>query len=297
VSAEIVIAGSGGFIGKLLTRQLDERGIETVDVRESAKGTETAKLLVNLANIPDDPAADLELLDERLGSLGNRVDRWLQTQSFITLQGHGQLDLDRFNAGFRPTSLDHYGLGKLSEERRLVAAAAAGEINLTLAYLSAVLDDGGPWARVRAQAERSGYVLPRRISAAARANFVYVADLADVVVASLARPGRAAVTRLIVNDPLSRTTTWGDLLGGRQLGPGHEGRAAELRREARDLKARAAAWRLARAASDEEFELPSAGERPPAEAGEPAEPRGPFEFSGVLLPLVRYQGFLPPTPI
>jgi hypothetical protein len=296
VTVDVVIAGRGGFIGGLLTSMLADHGVDAVDVRDFATGSGRAKLLVNLANIPGDPAANLSLLNERIDLIGSRVDHWLEAQSFITLYGRGGLDLSRFNAGFTPIGLDHYAAGKLIDERRLMNAAAAREIGgLTLAYLPAVLDEGGTWARVRAQADRNGYVLPPRMSAAARANFVYVTDLAAVVLAWHRRSDLPAVTRLIVNDPLSRTTTWPELLGPtRQLSPNYAGRPAALKRAARNARATASVWRWGTAASLGRLGVP-VGEPAPTDAREPVEPREPVEFTGVMRLLARHQGFLPPT--
>lgn len=292
MKVDVVIAGSGGFIGRLLTSALAGHGIETADIRAFARDSGTANVLVNLANIPGDPAADLRLLNERIALVGRRVDHWLQVQSFITLHGCGTLRLSRFNVGFTPTALNRYGVGKLMEERRLVHATTAGEVGaLTFAYLPAVLDEGGPWARIRAQASRKGYVLPRRMSPIARANFMYISDLADVVLAWRAKSDLPAVTRLIVNDPLSRTTTWPELLGSRRLDPPQLGRSATFRGVIRDVKARASAGYLATAVAMGRLGPPVGGA---AEAGS-REPDGPVEFSGPVRLVVRQQGFLPPT--
>jgi hypothetical protein len=110
------------------------------------------------------------------------------------------------------------------------------------------------------------------------------------------------VTRLIVNDPRSRTTTWPDLLGPtRQMSPNHSGRLAALKRAAIDAKITASACRLGIAAAIGRLGVP-VGEAAPAEMPEPAErndpiePTEPVEFSGVMALLARRQPFLPPTP-
>jgi hypothetical protein len=294
VSAEVVIAGRGGFIGGILAGLLAERGIEAAEVREFAAGPGAARLLVNLANVPEDPAADRRLLDQRIAAVGGRVEHWLQVQSFITLHGRGDLDPERFNCGFAPVALDRYGVGKLAEERRLLEAGAAGAVGtLGFAYLPAVLDPGGAWDRARARARQEGYVLPGGMRRLARANFTYVADLADLVCASLGTAERPPLARVIVNDPLSRTTTWPDLLGPNRLDPA--GGAAALKAAARSTKGRASALGFAAAASLGRLGPPAAPQPAPA-AGGSAVPAGPLEFHTAMRYLVRRQPFLPPTP-
>jgi hypothetical protein len=298
VTVDVVVAGSGGFIGRWLTSVLADRGVGAVDVRDFAAGSDTARLLVNLATIHDDPAADLGLIDERITLLGSRAGHWLQTQSFGTLHGRGTLQLSEFNAGFAPTVIDLYGIGKLVEERRLTRAAAAGEVSaVTFAYLPAVLDEGGSWACVRERARSNGYVLPRRIMPSARANFVYIADLVDLVVAWLAKSDFPTVSRLILNDPLSRTTTWPEFLGPMQLSPRHGDPAAALKRAARNARLMASARRLGAETSPDRLDRIEA-KTPPAASARPPQPVDvvePVEFSGVIHSMVRRQGFLEPT--
>jgi hypothetical protein len=295
VSIDVVIAGRGGFIGTILAGLLEERELAVAEVREFAAGPERAAVLVNLANVAEDPAADRRLLDQRIGLVGGRVGHWLQVQSFITLHGRGGLDLGRFNAGFAPVALDRYGVGKLAEERRLLEAAATGAVGpLTFAYLPAVLDRGGAWDRARAQAREHGYVLPGGMRPSARANFTYVVDLADLVCAWVAAGERPPVSRVIVNDPLSRTTTWPDLLGPTATDP-DAGAAARLKAAARLAKGRASALGFAAAASVGRLGPPAREPAPPAADG-PVLPSGPLEFHTALRYLVRRQPFLPPTP-
>ncbi len=296
MTADVVIAGKGGFIGGILSSTLAEQGIEAVDVWDFIEGTGSAKVLVNLANIPDNPAADLALLNSRIALIGGRVRHWLQAQSFITLHGRGGLDPSRFNAGFTPMTLDRYSVGKLAEERRLSSVARAGGVGqLTFAYLPAVLDDGGSWSRAREQAKRNGYLLPPGMSRGARANFAYVADLVDLVVARTEGGDPAQISRVVVNDPLSRTVTWSDFLGARQLSLGEGGGPATLKRTARYAKGELFGRLYAAAAAVERLGPP--GPEPTVgEPGEPVMPAEPLAFAGVLRHVVRHQAFLPSTP-
>jgi hypothetical protein len=290
----VVVAGKNGFIGRLLSAALAAHGVEAVDIRDFLASPGRADLLVNLANIAEDPAANIGLLNDRLLAVGHRVERWLQVQSFITLHGKGSLRLGSFNAGFTPLEIDEYGAGKLGQERRLLDAVAHGEVkSVTFSYLPAVLDAGGSWARARAQATASGYILPRRMSPDARANFLYVADFAEDILSVLVQDTRDIVERRIVNDPLSRTTTWHDLLGSRQLSYQAGGPRAVVAREARHIRARLRARHAALDVRRRSARIPPSQPAPPSDRTTPAVPSEPLEFRGALSAVVRHQGFLP----
>src|SRR5712691_5714227 len=99
---DIVISGFDGFIGGYLASTLAAAGFGTTSYRAFRDGSETADTFVHCANIPTSPRENAALTADVLATVGSRVARFVQLQSFITLHGLGSLDPTTFNFGRSP---------------------------------------------------------------------------------------------------------------------------------------------------------------------------------------------------
>src|SRR5215467_2701231 len=177
--ADIVISGAGGFIGRHLTAAFVAAGLTTASYRTFRDGSEMADTFVHCANIHADPRENAAFTADVLATVGNRVKRFVQLQSFATLHGLGRLDAGRFNFGKSPLVMAPYGLGKLLQEQAICQEAARyPALAIRLLYLPVVLGDGGSWSRVLDQAKRNGVILPPMMNGAARVNYIEVGDVA-----------------------------------------------------------------------------------------------------------------------
>lgn len=300
---DVVVSGASGFIGSRLVPLLRQRGLTVATDRDFAAGTDKALVYLHLANVHANPAANLTLLERHMAAADGRIGRWVQVQSFISLSGFGRLDGTRHNAGFCPWYIDLYAAGKLLQEDRVLRAVHEGALPAaTLIYLPAVIDDGGPWAAVKAQADTHGYVLPGGIHDDARANHVAIAEIAERVTALVTaqrRGGLTPVHRAVVSSAAAREMTWEGFFGPRRLTAreaplpprGLKKRLRAVAREGRcvvlavlwHLGLLAPVWKALFGAA-----LPARAARP----GDAPMPAEPVRFVGIGAYLLRRQPYL-----
>jgi hypothetical protein len=211
---DIVISGAGGFIGRHLNAAMSAAGLATTSYRAFRDESETADTFVHCANIHADPRENAAFTADVLATVGNRVKRFVQLQSFATLHGLGRLDAKSFNFGKSPLVMAPYGLGKLLQEQAICQEAARyPALAIRLIYLPVVLGDGGSWSRVLEQAKRHGVALPPLMSGAARVNYIEVDDVACHLLDTRGdtAPG---IARAILNRPDSANLVWEAFFAG-----------------------------------------------------------------------------------
>ncbi|HLH87318.1 MAG TPA: hypothetical protein VKX28_02565 [Xanthobacteraceae bacterium] len=289
---DIVISGAGGFIGRHLTAAFAAAGLSTSSYREFRDGSATAETFVHCANIHADPGENAAFTADVVATVGPRVKRFVQLQSFATLHGRGGLDAARFNFGKAPVVMAPYGLGKLMQEQAICAEAARHRgLAVRLLYLPVVLGDGGSWSRVLDQAKRNGVMLPPRMSGRARANYIEVGDVARHLLDTRAdtTPG---VTRAILNRPDSANLVWEAFFAGAKVG--HEGSPKSLVTLA-VTGAALCAYRLKSTLMPAKVP-PGTIDQRPAHAPSPAPVapgEHPVRFTGLIQHIVRTQPYLP----
>jgi len=290
---DIVISGVGGFIGGYLSSAFAAAGLGTAGYTAFRDGNDSADTFVHCANIHASPRDNAAFTADVLATVGNRVKRFVQLQSFATLHGLGRLDPTAFNFGKTPLLMAPYGLGKLLQERVLCRDAARfPKLAIRLLYLPVVLGEGGSWSRVLEQAKRSGVALPPLMSADARVNHIEVGDVARHLIATRS-DAAAGITRTILNRPESATLTWDAFF--RDAKVTHEASPKSI------LKLSAmggvlAAYRLKSAI--EPARLPPGTTdrrppRPPAPSLDQHEGPEPVRFTGLIQHVVRTQPYLP----
>jgi nucleoside-diphosphate-sugar epimerase len=289
---DIVISGAGGFIGRHLTEAFAAAGFTTASYRDFRDGSETAGTFVHCANIHADPRENAAFTADVLATVGARVKRFVQLQSFATLHGLGRLDAARFNFGKSPVVMAPYGLGKLLQEQAICAEAPRRpQLAIRLLYLPVVLGEGGSWARVLDQAKRSGVVLPPRMSGAARANYIDVGDVARHLLDTRtdAAPG---VARTILNRPDSANLMWEAFFAGAKVA--HDGSPKSLAKLA-VTGAALCAYRIKSMLMPAKIPPGAIDRRPQhAPSPEPAAPGDhPVRFTGLIQHIVRTQPYLP----
>ena len=176
---DIVISGAGGFIGGYLSSALAAAGLATASYRDFRDGTDMAETFIHCANVHDSPRDNAAFTADVLATVGGRVKRFVQLQSFATLHGSGRLDPTGFNFGKTPLLMAPYGFGKLLQEQVICRDADRyPKLAIRLLYLPVVLGQGGSWSRVLADAKRWGVALPPLMSAQARVSHIEVDDIA-----------------------------------------------------------------------------------------------------------------------
>ena len=288
---DIVISGAGGFIGRHLTGAFSAAGLTTATYRDFRDGGETADTFVHCANIHADPRDNAAFTADVLATVGGRVKRFVQLQSFATLHGLGRLDAQRFNFGKSPLVMAPYGLGKLMQEQAICAEAARHRaLAIRLLYLPVVLGEGGSWSRVLDQARRNGVALPPRMSGAARVNHIEVDDVARHLLDTRhdTAPG---VTRTILNRPDSANLVWEAFFAGAKVT--HDGSAKSLVRLA-VMGAALCAYRLKSGVMPAKIPAGTIDRRPPHAPAQPADAPGPHpvRFTGLIQHIVRTQPYL-----
>jgi nucleoside-diphosphate-sugar epimerase len=289
---EIVISGAGGFIGGYLSSALTAAGLSTGSYADFRDAGGSATTFVHCANIHDSPRDNAIFAADVLATVGPRVKRFVQLQTFASLHGRGRLDPDRFNLGLAPRLLSPYAHGKMLQERAVSEAARRYPgLAVRLVYLPAVLG-GGSWGRVREQAKQAGVQLPPRMHAQARANHIDVSDLASHLIEANGdtRPG---VRRSILNRAQSRTLTWEAFFAGAEVT--HEASPRSLARLAATIGG-LAGYALMTRLRPEALAAGEIDRRPPRRrepAPDPAPPHGPARFTGLIQQIVRTQPYLP----
>jgi nucleoside-diphosphate-sugar epimerase len=290
---DIVISGAGGFIGRHLSEAMSAAGLTTTSYRAFRDGGETADTFIHCANIHADPRENAAFTADVLATVGNRVKRFVQLQSFATLHGLGGLDAKRFNFGKSPLVMAPYGLGKLLQEQAICHEAARHPaLAIRLLYLPVVLGDGGSWSRVRDQARRCGVVLPPLMSGAARVNYIEVGDVARHLLDTRGdmAPG---IARTILNRPDSANLVWEAFFAGATVT--HDASPKSIVKLA-VTGAALCAYRLKGALMPARIASGAIDRRPPhASAPQPAsEPAAqPVRFTGLIQHIVRTQPYLP----
>jgi len=289
---DIVLSGAGGFIGRHLTAAFAVAGMTTASYRAFRDGSETADTFVHCANIHGDPRENAAFTADVLATIGKRVKRFVQLQSFATLHGLGRLDPQRFNFGKSPLVMAPYGLGKLLQEQAIGAEAARHPaLAIRLLYLPVVLGEGGSWSRVLEQARRNGVVLPPRMSGAARANYIEVDDVARHLIDTRGDVA-AGLTRTILNRPDSANLVWEAFFAGAKVT--HDGAPKSLVKLA-VTGAALGAYRLKSVLMRAKI-APGASDRRPPHAPSPvpdAPNPQPVRFTGLIQHIVRTQPYLP----
>ncbi len=289
---DIVISGAGGFIGRHLSDTMSAAGLATASYRAFRDGSETADTFVHCANIHGDPRENAAFTADVLATVGNRVKRFVQLQSFATLHGLGELDAKSFNLGKSPLVMAPYGLGKLLQEQAICQEAARyPALAIRLLYLPVVLGDGGSWARVRDQAKRDGVILPPLMSSTARANYIEVGDVARHLLDTRGdtAPG---IARKVLNRTDSANLVWEAFFAGATVT--HDGSPKSMVKLA-VTDAALGAYRLKSALMPAKVAPGVIDRRPPhastAEAPKPAAQ--PVRFTGLIQHIVRTQPYLP----
>lgn len=289
---DIVISGAGGFIGRHLTAAFAVAGMTTARYRAFRDGSETADTFVHCANIHGDPRENAAFTADVLATVGKRVKRFVQLQSFATLHGLGRLDPQCFNFGKSPLVMAPYGLGKLLQEQAIgVEAARYPALAIRLLYLPVVLGEGGSWSRVLEQARRNGVVLPPRMRGAARANYIEVDNVARHLIDT---HGAAAtgLTRTILNRPDSANLVWEAFFAGAKVA--HDGAPKSLVKLA-VTGAALCAYRLKSVLMRAKIPPGTSDRRPPHAPAPASEAAGaqPVRFTGLIQHIVRTQPYLP----
>jgi len=213
---DFVVSGAGGFIGGHLRDAFAAAGARCESYHEFRDGTGHADTFVHCAFSGESVTDNAALTADVLATIGPRIKRFVQLQTFATLHGAGRIDRTRFNLGLSPRLMGPYGHAKMMQERVACAAhAAGGGRQLELIYLPAVLG-GGVWERHRDRARQFGVVLPPRIRPDARANWVHVDRLAAHLLTAPSAQ-RQGVVRTILNDPGSASLTWPEFFAGAQV--------------------------------------------------------------------------------
>jgi nucleoside-diphosphate-sugar epimerase len=213
---DVVISGAGGFIGGFLSTAFAARGYAVADYHAFRDSNASAETFIHCANIHGSPRDNAAFTADVLATVGSRVKRFVQLQSFATLHGRCGLDAAAFNFGKVPLLMAPYPFGKLLQETVLCGNARRyPDLAIRLIYLPAVLG-GGSWSAVLATAGRNGVLLPPLMHADARANHVDVADLANHLAATTGdfAPG---IARAIVNRPDSATLDWRAFFAGARV--------------------------------------------------------------------------------
>ena len=289
---DIVISGAGGFIGRHLVSALGAAGLGTASYRAFRDGSDTAETFIHCANIHASPRDNAAFTADVLATVGDRVKRFVQLQSFITLHGLGRLDRTAFNFGKSPLLMAPYGFGKLLQEQVLSRDAARyPQLAIRLLYLPAVLGDGGSWSRVQDQAKRSGAVLPPLMRADARVNYIEVGDVARHLLDTRGDSG-PGLTRAILNRPDSATLTWDAFLGATTT---HDGSPKSIVKLA-VTGAALMAYRAKTAIEPARLPPGTRDQRPPHPAASVAaadQGAQPVRFTGLVQHIVRTQPYLP----
>lgn len=290
--ADIVISGAGGFIGRHLNDTMSAAGLAATSYRAFRDSSATADTFVHCANIHSDPRENAAFTADVLATVGNRVKRFVQLQSFATLHGLGRLDAKRFNFGKSPLVMAPYGLGKLLQEQAICQEAARyPALAIRLLYLPVVLGEGGSWSRVLDQARRNGAILPPLMSGAARVNYIEVGDVSRHVLDTRGdtMPG---VARAILNRPDSANLVWEAFFAGATVT--HDGSPKSMVKLA-VTGAALCAYRLKSALMPAKI-APGAIDRRPPHAPTPHAPEPaaqPVRFTGLIQHIVRTQPYLP----
>jgi nucleoside-diphosphate-sugar epimerase len=289
---DIVISGAGGFIGRHLGKAFAAAGLSTASYRDFRAGSEAADTFVHCANIHADPRENAAFTADVLATVGTRVKRFAQLQSFATLHGLGRLDPARLNFGKSPLVMAPYGLGKLTQEQAICAEAARHpQLAIRLLYLPVVLGEGGSWSRVLDQARRNGVVLPPRMSGAARANYIEVDDVGRHLLDTRGDTG-AGIKRAILNRPDSANLVWEAFFAGAKVM--HDGSPKSLLKLA-VTGAALCAYRLKSTLMPAKIPPGTVDCRPPHPPSPvPAAPGAqPVRFTGLIQHIVRTQPYLP----
>ena len=289
---DVVISGAGGFIGRHLASAMSAAGLTTASYRDFRDSGETADTFVHCANIHGDPRENAIYTADVLSTVGNRVKKFVQLQSFATLHGRGRLDPQRFNFGKSPLVMAPYGLGKLLQEQAICAEAARRPaLAIRLTYLPVVLGEGGSWSRVLAQARRSGVALPPLTSGAARVNHIEVGDVARHLLDTRGDTG-AGVTRAILNRPDSANLVWEAFFSGATVT--HDGSPKSMVKLA-VTGAALCAYRLKSLLMPAKIPAGTIDRRPPHASAPGSEPPAaqPVRFTGLIQHIVRTQPYLP----
>jgi nucleoside-diphosphate-sugar epimerase len=293
--ADIVISGAGGFIGRHLGDTMTAAGLATTSYRAFRDGSETAETFIHCANIHADPRENAAFTADVLATVGGRVKRFVQLQSFATLHGIGRLDAKRFNFGKSPLVMAPYGLGKLLQEQAICREAARHPaLAIRLLYLPVVLGDGGSWSRVLDQARRCGVVLPPLMSGAARVNYIEVGDIARHLLGTQ-HDTASGIARTILNRPDSANLVWEAFFAGATVT--HDGSPKAIVKLA-VTGAALCAYRLKSALMPVKIAPGAIDRRPPHPPTQQAPEPGaqPVRFTGLIQHIVRTQPYLPAQP-
>jgi len=295
---DVVISGAGGFIGGYLAAALAARGVAVADYHGFRDGKDGAETFVHCANIHGSPRDNAAFTANVLATVGGRVKRFVQPQSFATLHGRGGFDAAAFNYGKTPLLMAPYPYGKLLQEAVLCGNARRHPgLAIRLIYLPAVLGAGGSWSAVVAAARRNGVVLPPLMHASARANHVEAGDIADHLAATAGdfAPG---IARAILNRPDSAALDWRAFFAGARV---TDDTSAPAVAKLAATGAALAAYRLMTALMPLRVPQGEIDRRPPrprraqTTPDRPAEPRPaePVRFTGLIQHIVRTQPYVP----
>jgi nucleoside-diphosphate-sugar epimerase len=291
---DFVISGAGGFIGAHLSSALAARGFAVSDYRAFRDGDARAGTFVHCANIHDNSRDNAAFTADVLATVGPRVRRFVQLQTFATLHGGGRLAPARFNFGKQPLLMAPYPFGKLLQEHVLCRDAEHyPALAVRLVYLPAVLGEGGSWSAVIAAARQNGVVLPPLMRASARANHIEVADLADHLAAT-AGDGAPGIARAILNRPASAKLTWRAFFAGARV---TDDASVQGMAKLAATEGALAAYRLMTAVRPPHLPPGAIDRRPPRPPGA-REPRNgrtaePVRFTGLIAHIVRTQPYIP----
>jgi hypothetical protein len=290
---DIVISGAGGFIGRHLGDAMSAAGLTTTSYRAFRDGSDSADTFVHCANIHGDPRENATFTADVLATVGNRVKRFVQLQSFATLHGLGELDATGFNFGKSPLVMAPYGLGKLLQEQAICKEAARyPALAIRLLYLPVVLGDGGSWSRVLDQAKRNGVILPPLMSGAARVNYIEVGDVARHLLDTRGGDTAPGIARAILNRPDSANLVWEAFFAGAAVT--HDGSPKSMVKLA-VTGAALCAYRLKSMLMPAKIAPGTIDRRPPhASAPQTPDPAAhPVRFTGLIQHIVRTQPYLP----
>ncbi len=289
---DVVISGAGGFIGGYLSAAFAAHGFAVADYREFRDGNTSAETFIHCANIHGSPRDNAAFTADVLATVGDRVKRFVQLQSFATLHGRGGLDAAAFNFGKTPLLMAPYPLGKLLQETVLCGNAQHyPDLAIRLIFLPAVLG-GGSWSAVLAAAKRNGVVLPPLMHANARANHIEIGDLADHLAATVGdvAPG---IARAVLNRRNSATLDWRTFFVGARVTDDISAKGmAKLAATGGAL----AAYRLMTVLTP--FRVPSGDidrrpMRPRRTHATPVPTTDPVRFTGLIQHIVRTQPYIP----